>query len=169
MLNVSRETFRRAVGVKPAVYFYMKEPIYYKKYFENGKKGNNYLPIIAFKYDGELKSGSYIGNIASMDDYIACAKGWTQGHVGPFGSSPENGQGVLHHFPYHTSDLNIDWLAGVDWAIEMKIVGNHVWAQGIRYAPNDVTYLKTAIFCVIIDNNNNAFWRGTLVGNLQNK
>ena len=145
----------------------MEEPIYYIKYFEDGKKGNNYLPIIAFKYDGELKSGSSLGMI-TMEDYIACATGWTQGYVGPFGCSPENGQGVLHHFPYHTSDLNIDWYAGMDCAIEIQIVGNHVWTQGIKYPPYNATYLKTAIFCVVIDNNNNAFWKGTLAGTLQN-
>ena len=145
----------------------MKEPIYYIKYFEDGKKGNNYLPIIAFKYDGELKSGSSL-DFVTTEDYIAYAKNWTQGYVGPFGSSPENGRGVLHHFPYHSSDLTIDWVPDFDWAVEIKILNNSVWSQGIRYPSNNSTWLKTAIFCVIIDNNNNAFWRGTIAGELGN-
>ena len=145
----------------------MKEPIYYIKYFEEGKKGNNYLPIIAFKYDGELKSGSSLDMI-SMEDYIACAKGWTKGYVGPFGSTPENGRGVLHHFPYHTSELDIDWYPGFNDTIEIKIVNNIVWGSSIVYPSRDATFLRTAIFCVIIDNNNNAFWKGTIVGDLGN-
>lgn len=145
----------------------MEEPIYYIKYFEEGKKGNNYLPIIAFKYDGELKSGSSLDMI-SMNDYKACANGWTKGYVGPFGSTPENGRGVLHHFPYHTSDLNIDWYPYVDNTIEIKIVNNSVWTSTIMYPSRDATFLRTAIFCVIIDNNNNAFWKGTIHGDLGN-
>lgn len=143
----------------------MIEPIYYIKYFEDGKKGNNYLPIIAFKYDGELKSGSSL-DMVSIDDYIPCAIGWTEGHVGPFGSTPENGIGVLHHFPYHSSDLTIDWYD--EYTIEMKILNNSVWASSIRYPSSIGTFLKSAIFCVIIDNNNNAFWKGTLLGDLAN-
>lgn len=145
----------------------MKEPIYYIKYFEDGKKGNNYLPIIAFKYDGELKSGSSL-DMVSIDDYIPCARGWTKGYVGPFGCSPENGRGVLHHFPYHSSDLTIDWLDDCDWALEIKILNNSVWSRALRYPPDNGTFLNTAIFCVIIDNNNNAFWKGTLAGDLAN-
>ena len=145
----------------------MKEPIYYIKYFEDGKKGNNYLPIIAFKYDGELKSGSSL-DMVSIDDYIQCARGWTKGYVGPFGCSPENGRGVLHHFPYHSSDLTIDWVDGRDWALEIKILNNSVWSRALRYPPDNGTFLNTAIFCVIIDNNNNAFWKGTLAGDLAN-
>ena len=103
----------------------MEEPIYYIKYFEEGKKGNNYLPIIAFKYDGELKSGSSLDMI-DINDYVPCATGWTKGYVGPFGSTPENGKGVLHHFPYHSSDLTIDWSPGYDWAIEMKILNRKI-------------------------------------------
>lgn len=145
----------------------MNEPIYYIKYFEDGKKGNNYLPIIAFKYDGELKSGSSL-DMVSIEDYITCASGWTKGYVGPFGSSPENGRGVLHHFPYHSSDLTIDWFELDDCTIEMKIKNISVWGSSIHYPSNDTTALRTAIFCVIIDNNNNAFWKGTLLGGLAN-
>lgn len=145
----------------------MEEPIYYIKYFEEGKKGNNYLPIIAFKYDGELKSGSSLDMI-DIYDYVPCATGWTKGYVGPFGSTPENGRGVLHHFPYHSSDLTIDWLAGYNWAIEMKILNTPVWTSGIHYPSNNATFLRTSIFCVIIDKNNNAFWKGTFEGDLCN-
>lgn len=145
----------------------MREPIYYIKYFEDGKKGNNYLPIIAFKYDGVLKSGDHI-DFVSINDYIPFAKGWTKAYVGPFGSSPENGRGVLHHFPYHTSDLEIDWSPDFDNTIKIKIVNNQVWSQAIMYPSAQATFLKTAIFCVIIDNNNNAFWRGTIAGTLGN-
>lgn len=147
----------------------MNEPIYYIKYFEDGKKGNNYLPIIAFKYDGELKSGSSL-NFVSLDDYKPYAEGWTTGYVGPFGSTPdENGRGVLHHFFYHSPDLSIEWQPDYDWAVQMKILNNKVWGTGIAYPPNYKTLLRTVIFCVIIDKNNNAFLRGTLGGYLVNE
>ena len=145
----------------------MEEPIYYIKYFEEGKKGNNYLPIIAFKYDGELKSGSSLDMI-DIYDYVPCATGWTKGYVGPFGSTPENGRGVLHHFPYHSSDLTIDWAPGDNWGVQMNILNIEVWGARIRYPPNNVTWLHSAIFCVIIDKNDNAFWKGTFDGSLGN-
>ena len=145
----------------------MEEPIYYIKYFEEGKKGNNYLPIIAFKYDGELKLGSSL-DFVSIDEYKPYAMGWTKGYVGPFGSTPENFRGVLHHFPYHSSQLTIDWVPGYDWAIEMKILNYPVWSSGIHYPSNTATYLRTAIFCVIIDKNNNAFLKGVFEGDLRN-